>query len=137
KLNELASKTWEALSGKYPGWGNHLDSRGADDLEVAVPAPSGSKAGHLIVFTNNGEDLWVRFSPPSMCYAVDNEKELLWIIDQLLSGEASFVTTWRGNQWTGTTLVKAGQQPGLEPGEVAHVVSWTGLDDRVVGPEWP
>jgi hypothetical protein len=76
----------------------HLDSRAEDDLEVTVPSPSGSKARHLVVFTNNGKDVWVRFSPPSMCYAVDDEAELLSIVNQLLSGEASFVTTWRGNQ---------------------------------------
>ena len=134
KLNELATRTWAALSARYPTWALYLDSRAEDDLEVAIPSPAGSRAGHLVVFTNGGKDVWVRFSPPSMCYAVDDEQELFQIIDQLLSGKASFVTTWRGDQWTGTTLIKAGHQPNLEPGEIAHVVSWNGSDDRVVGP---
>ena len=132
KLNHLAIKTWAALSARYPEWAEYLGSRGDGDLEVAVPSPPGSRAGHLVVFTNLGKDIWVRFSPPCMCYAVDDEDELVSVIDDLLSGEASFVSTWRGDEWTGTTLIKAGHQPSVEPGQIAHVVSWKGNDDRVV-----
>jgi len=101
-------------------------------LEVAVPAPPGSKAGHLLVFTDGGKQLWLRYSPPYMCYALDDEEEMLSIIQQLLTGEAAFVVIMKADTWTETTLIEAGKEPLLERGQVAHVVSWSGDHDKTV-----
>ena len=131
-LNALATRVWAALLAKYPAWESYGVSWGEGELEVAVPAPASSQAGHLVVFTDRGENVWVRFSPPSMCYCVDTDEEMLSVVEELLSERAVFVTTWRGEKWTGTTLVRPEQAPLIEPGEVARVVSWTGARDRVV-----
>src|SRR6266478_1718483 len=84
-LNPLAQRAWKALLAKYPGPEEHFGTCGSDDLEVAFPAPPGSNAGHLVAFTARGKDLWLRFSPPNMCYGVDDESEMLDVIEQLLT----------------------------------------------------
>ena len=123
---------WAALAARYPEWERYAVGWGDGDLEVAVPAPAGSNAGHLVVFTDQGERVWVRFSPPSMSHAVENDDAMLSVINELLSEKAAFVTTWRGDRWTGTTLVRGEQSPVVQTGETARIVSWTGSLDRIV-----
>lgn len=127
----MAKRLWSRLLVEYPEWENYFDTLKEGELEVAVPAPAGSKAGHLVVFTSNG-DLWVRYSPPQMCYPVDNEEEMLSVIKQLLADQAAFVVITEDGEWAGTTLVKPGQEPPLEPGQVAQVVSWSGRHDDTI-----
>lgn len=129
-LNPLAERAWKTLLAKYPEWREHFGTCGSDDLEVAVPAPVGSNAGHLVIFTARGEDLWLRFSPPHMCYGVDDEGEMLDVIEQLMSEKALFVVITQGDSWAGTTLIRRGDDLELEKGQVARIVSWTGSHDR-------
>jgi len=131
-LSPFARQVWSALSAEYPEWTEYLGRCGEDDLEVAVPAPPRSKVGHLVIFTSDGKDLWIRFSPPRMCYALDNETEMLAIIRQLQTESAFFVTIWEGDEWVETTLIRPDDQPELEPNQVAHVVSWSGKHDRTI-----
>ena len=76
-------------------------------------------------------DLWVRFNPPHMCYAVDSRAEMTSIVRQLLSDKAVFVTTHRGNEWTGTTLLRPGTSPKLGRGETVRMISWSGRFDAL------
>jgi hypothetical protein len=134
-LNPLAKRTWTALIAAHPDWSKYFGVCGEDDLEVAVPAPSGSKAGHLVVFTSEGRNLWIRFSPRSMCYSTDDESEMLEVVRQLLADTALFVAVMRDDAWAGTTLVRRGESrdlPQLEPNQVAYVVSWSGKYDQVI-----
>ena len=134
-LNPLAQRAWAALIAAYPEWAKYFGTRGENDPQAAVPAPAGSKAGHLVIFTDKGENLWLRFGPPRMCYSVDNEAELTGVVRQLLKENALFVVVMRGDEWAGTTLVRRGEPsdlPQLEPNQVAHVVSWSGRYDRTI-----
>jgi hypothetical protein len=67
-----------------------------------------------------------------MCYALDNETEMLAIIRQLQTESAFFVTIWEGDEWVETTLIRPDDQPELEPNQVACVVSWSGKHDRTI-----
>ena len=107
-LNPLARRVWNTLIAEYPDWAKYFGTCGEDDLEAAIPAPMESKAGHLVIFTAKGKDLWLRFSPPSMCYSVDDETELVDVIRQLLTDKLSFVVVMRGDEWAGTTLIRQG-----------------------------
>jgi hypothetical protein len=134
-LNPLARRVWTALISAYPEWSKYFGTSGDDDLEAAVPAPMGSTAGHLVISTARGEDLWLRFSPPSMCYSLDDETEMLDVIQQLLVERALFVVVMRGDEWAGTSLIRRGEPadlPHLEAGQVAHIVSWSGKYDRTI-----
>ena len=131
-LNPFAQQVWSALSAEYPEWTDYLGCCDENELEVAVPAPPGSKAGHLVIFTSGGKDLWIRFSPSFMSYAVDDETEMLAIIRQLQEESALFVVTMQGDEWVGTTLIRPGDQPVVEPNQIAHVVSWSGKHDRII-----
>jgi IS30 family transposase len=134
-LNALARRIWTALIAAHPEWAEFFGTCGKDDLEVAISAPVGSNAGHLVVFTAKGRDLWIRFSPPSMCYSVDDETELLSVIQQLLAETALFAVVMRGDEWAGTTLIRRGEPrdvPQLGSNEVAHVVSWSGKYDQTI-----
>jgi hypothetical protein len=132
RLNPLAGRVWARVLAEFPEWSACGELIGDGDLEVAVPAPDGSHAGHLVVFTDRGEDLWVRFSPPHTCYSLDDEDEMVSIVRQLLREEALFVVTRKNGEWSGTTLVRPGSAPSLEDGEVAHVVSWSGRLDQTL-----
>ena len=135
-LNPLARRVWNNLIADYPDWVKYFGTCGEDDLEVVIPAPMGSNAGHLVIFTANGKDLWLRFSIPSMCYSVDDETELGDVIRQLLTDKVSLVVVKRGDEWAGTTLIRQGMPgdiPQLERDEVAQVVSWSGQYDRMIG----
>ena len=46
-----------------------------------------------------GQNLWIRFSPPSMCYSVDDETEMLSVIQQVLAETALFAVVMRGDEW--------------------------------------
>jgi hypothetical protein len=134
-LNPLARRVWTALIATYPEWSNYFGTCGEDDLEAAIPAPIGSNAGHLVIFTAKGKDLWLRFSPPSMCYSVDDETEMVNIIRQLLTDKVCLVVVMRGDEWVGTSLIRQDVPrdiPQVELGEVAQVVSWSGKYDRTI-----
>lgn len=123
-------QTW--VEQAWPSWAKHVQRREDGEFEVAVPAPVESRAGHLRVFTSQG-DLWVRYSPPRMCYPIDSRAELLSIVRQLLRDKVFFVNTYRGKKWTGGTLTRRGVKPQVQRGEVAEVVSWSGKFDAPLG----
>jgi hypothetical protein len=100
------------------------------DIQIEVPAPIGSKAGSLVIFTARGEDVWVRFSPAYVVCAVDDETELVDVMKQLVSERAVFAVILEDGQRTETTLLKPNQAPELKPGQSAQVVSWSGTYDR-------
>ena len=134
-LNPLARRVWKTLIAARPEWDELFDTCGEGDLELAIPAPVGSNAVHLVVFTAKGKDLWIRFSPPSMCYSVDDETEMLDVIDQILAETALFAVVMRGDKWVGTTLIRRSVStdiPQLGPNEVAHIVSWSGNYDETI-----
>lgn len=131
-LNPLAEQVWTRLGTEYPAWKEHFGTLEGGDLEIAVPAPPGSKAGHLVIFTAQGNDIWIRFSPAHMCYAVSDLDELFLLLDELLDERALFVVITRSEQWEETTMIRPGQEPHLEPGQEAQVVSWSGKHDRIV-----
>jgi hypothetical protein len=134
-LNPLARRVWAALIAAHPEWAEFFGTCGTDELEVAIQAPVGSNAGQLVVFTAKGTDLWIRFSPPSMCYSVDDETEMLDVIQKLLAETALFAVVMRGDEWAGTTLIRRGEPtdvPQLGPNEVAHIVSWSGDYDQII-----
>ena len=97
-----------------------------------MPAPRNSRAGHLVIFTNQGKDIWVRCSPPQMSYSVDSLRELHVVIEALVADDAFFVVVKRGDEWIETTLLRPGEEPVLVEGQVASIVSWSGHHDQVL-----
>jgi hypothetical protein len=128
----LARKVKAAVLSQFPEWAGYVAMQEGGDVEIAVPGPKGSNAGTLIILTAKGTDVWIRYAPAYMSYAVDDEIELVNITKQLLSEEASFVVILENGKWTETTLVKSGQVPAVKPGQTARVVSWLGTHDREV-----
>jgi len=102
------------------------------EFEAVLRAPRGSRAGYLVVHTSRG-DLWVRFNPPHMSYPVDSRREMTSIVRHLVAERALFLVTYRGDAWSGTTLVRRNVVPTLRRGEVAHIVSWSGRFDKTLG----
>jgi hypothetical protein len=130
-LNTLARRISAVLTGRYPQFAADVSILADGDVELAIPAAAGSNAGALVVSTARGEDIWVRFAPPQMCYSVDTDDELLTIVAGLLEDRFTFVHIVDAQgQWSGTTLAKVGQPIELEPGERAAVRSWSGRFDR-------
>jgi hypothetical protein len=127
ELNPLARRAWKRIESDFPRWSGHLDARDGE-LEFAVPAPSASRAGHLIAFSHQGS-LWVRFSPPHMCYLADDENELVSLIQRLTTDQILFKVTMNGDEWAETTLISH-EETGFHPGQSVCVVSWSGKFDR-------
>lgn len=124
-----ATRAGEALLVEHPDWGKYFEAVEGGDLEVAVPAPNGSNAGHLIIFTTKENDIWIRFAPPRMCYAVESEGEMLDIVRRLLADQLVFVVIMSGDEWVETTLAPPGDAKKLKHGQAARIVSWTGIHD--------
>jgi hypothetical protein len=130
--NLLGVRVRDALLRRHPEWAAAVETLPGGDVEVAVPAPRGSRAGYLVVATAQGRDIWVRYSPPRMAYPVDSEEHMLAVVDALLSDRAFFLVVSNGDEWLETTLLRPGEEPVLAEGHVADVVSWSGLNDRIV-----
>jgi len=128
QLSPVAQRAWRLLESEFPLWTAHLSARDGE-MEFAVPAPSGSTAGHLVAFSNQGE-LWVRFSPPNMCYPADDENEMISLVKQLTTDEIVFKVVMQGKDWVETTLTKP--QDNLESlrGHSVRLISWSGKLDR-------
>jgi hypothetical protein len=67
-----------------------------------------------------------------MTYSVESESEMHAVIDALLSDRAFFTVITSGDEWIETTLLRPGEEPVLLEGQVANVVSWSGLHDRIL-----
>jgi hypothetical protein len=134
-LNPFAQRVWTRLRAEYPAWEIYFDTTDNDNLEVAIPAPPGSHAGHLVIFTTSDKDLWLRLSPPYTSYRVDDEDEMLSIVKQLLAEQLTLIVITKGGEWAETTLIRPGQEPQLDPGQVARVLSWFGTHDRTISTE--
>jgi hypothetical protein len=128
RLSPVARLAWKRLEADFPLWKAHLDTRDGE-LEFAVPAPTGSTAGHLVAFTHEN-NFWVRFSPPHMCYLADDENELVLLIRQLTSDQVVFKVTMKGNDWVETTLVRPQEKSESLTGHSVRFVSWSGRFDR-------
>jgi len=128
----LAEKAKSVVLAQFPEWAVFAEINEEGDLEIAVPAPSGSKAGSLVIATQNGEDLWIRFALPYMAYIVDEELEMVEIAKKLISEQVSFVVVLEGEEWKETTLLRPNEIPALKPGQQAQIVSWLGTYDREV-----
>jgi hypothetical protein len=128
RLSPAAKHAWKRLESDFPQWKKHLD-RCDGELEFAVPAPTGSKAGHLVVFTHQN-NLWVRFSPPRMCYLADDENELVSLIRQLTTDQILFKVTMKGDEWVETTLAMPQEKSESPPGHSVRFVSWSGKLDK-------
>jgi len=128
RLSPVARRAWKRLESVFPLWKAHLDTRDGE-LEFAVPAPTGSTADHLVAFSHQN-NLWVRFSPPHMCYLADDEDELVSLIQQLTSDQILFKVTMKGDEWVETTLARPQEKSETLPGHSVRFVSWSGKLDR-------
>jgi hypothetical protein len=131
-LNPLGIRVRDSILGTYGDWAGYVSVLPDGDLEIAVPAPRGSRAGHLVIFTVRGEDTWIRYSPPQACYCVETDRELHAVIQALLADDAFFVVVTDGDEWIETSLLRPGEEAVLGEGQVANVVSWSGRSDKVV-----
>ncbi len=132
ELNPLGARVRDSLLGAYPEWADYVAVERDGDLELAVPAPRGSRAGHMVIFTSGGTDTWIRFSPPRTGYPIGSEGELHAVLRALLADAAFFVVVTDGDDWIETSLMRPGEEALLKEGQVANVVSWSGRHDKIV-----
>jgi hypothetical protein len=132
RLNPLARRVCDTLLVDHPEWACHIGRRGDDDLEVVVPAPKGSHAKHLVIFTSEGKDIWIRYAPPRMAYAVESLSHMSAVARALLADQAFFLVITDGDEWVETTLLRPGEEPVLGEHQVATIVSWSGKSDSII-----
>lgn len=137
-LNDLAQRVARELTRARPEFAANQHVFDSGDVELHIEAPAQSKARALVVLTARGEDIWIRFAPPQMFYGVDDEKELIEIVDALLTERALFVRIVDAEgKWAGTTLVAQDTDVDLDPGQRATVLSWSGRFDQEFAAELP
>lgn len=132
QLNPLGVRVRDSLLARHRDWADHVNTLPSGDLEISLPAPKGSRAGHLVIFTVRGQDTWIRYSPPRACYSVESEREMHAVVKALLADDAFFVVVTNGDEWVETSLLRPGEEPVLREGQVANVVSWSGRHDRIL-----
>jgi hypothetical protein len=130
RMSPLARRAWERIASEFPAWMTHLNARDGE-LEFALPAPSGSTADHLVAFSQENQ-LWVRFSPPYLCYAVDDENEMVSIIRGLTEDKIVFKLTMKGDEWVETTLAKPPETTESCSERAVRLISWSGKHDRLL-----
>jgi hypothetical protein len=128
RLSPVARRAWKRLALEFPLWIAHLDTRDGE-LEFAIPAPSVSTAGYLVAFSHENQ-LWVRFSPPHLCYPADDEDEMVSVIKQLTADNVVFRLVMKGDEWVETTLTKPKKKTESKPGHTVRLISWSGRYDR-------
>ena len=132
RLNPLGINVRDSILGAHADWASYARVLPGGDVEIAVPAPRGSRAGHLVIFTARGEDTWIRYSPRRACYRLETDREMHAVIEALLADDAFFVVVTDGDKWLATSLLRPGEEAVLGEGQVANVVSWSGRHDKVV-----
>lgn len=132
QLNPLGVRVRDSLLARHRDWADHVNTLPSGDLEISLPAPKGSRAGHLVIFTVRGQDTWIRYSPPRACYSVESEREMHAVVKALLADDAFFVVVTNGDEWVETSLLRPGEEPVLREGQLANVVSWSGRHDRIL-----
>jgi hypothetical protein len=131
-LNPLGIRVRDSVLRQHADWDEYVSVLPSGDLEIAVPAPRGSRAGHLVIFTARGQDTWIRYSPARACYCVETDQEMHAVVEALLADTAFFVVVTDGDSWLETSLLRPGEEPVLGEGQVANVVSWSGVHDKVL-----
>lgn len=130
-MSPTARRFAKALVSKFPQFRRQLCVLPNGDFEAHVAAPRTSKAGALVCLSR-GSDVWVRFAPARAVYAFDSTKELVTIVEQLLSNEIVFVLLAKQRKWSGTTLSRRSDRPVQGVGESARLISWSGKFDRYI-----
>lgn len=130
-MSPTARRFVKALVGKFPQFRRTLCVLPNGDFEAYIRAPRTSKAGALVCLSH-GSDVWVRFAPPRAVYAIDSTKELVTIVEQLMTNEIVFVLLSKQRKWSGTTLSRGSARPVQGVGESARIISWSGKFDRYI-----
>jgi hypothetical protein len=129
ELNPFARQIAKKLFKAHPQFRAGLNIRKNGELEVSLPAPQGSHAGHLVVLTTEG-NIWVRLAPPHAFYAIDDTAELIDVIDGVLTDSILFVIVTARKRWLETTLVRREDSIAVDsPAGLVKVISWSGKHD--------
>jgi hypothetical protein len=131
-LTALALRVRDSVLRAHEDWADHVSVLPGGNIQIAVPAPRGSRAGHLVIFTARGEETWIRYSPARACYLPETDRELHAVIDALLADRAFLVVVTDGDDWLETSLLRPGEEVVLGEGQVANVFSWSGHHDKIV-----
>lgn len=131
RMSPTARRFAKALVGKFPQFRRQFCVLPNGDFEAYIMAPRISKAGALVCLSH-GSDVCVRFALPRTVYAINSTKELVSIVEQLLSNELVFVVLSKQRTWSGTTLVRRNDSPVRRVGESARLISWSGKFDRYI-----
>ena len=130
--NPLAIRVCDSILRAHADWADSVRWLASGDVRIAVPAPHRSRAGRLTVFTRRGEEIWIRYSAAHACYCAATERELQAVIAALIADDAFFVVVTNGDEWIETSLLRPGEEAVLREGQVANVVSWSGVHDKIV-----
>lgn len=109
-MSPTARRFAKALVSKFPQFRRQLCVLPNGDVEAYITAPRTSKAGALVCLSH-GSDVCVRFAPPRAVYVIDSTKELVSIVEQLLSNELVFVVLSKQRTLSGTTLIRRSDRP--------------------------
>ena len=134
-MNSHSESVAAKLFDRFPQWRQHaqsLPSRFGDYeyLLVEVPAPAGSRAGALQIWTDN-EDVQVAFKGWRASMLVDEygRDELTDFVTKLITDQCAFAVCAAGEKWHWTEFIEVAERPVPEPESTVQVVSWTGAAD--------
>jgi hypothetical protein len=135
-MNDFATKTATTLFGRFPEWRQYqtsrlplstVESRGSEDeLFVEVPAPIGSLAGSLRIYTED-EEVWIGFSKGQGDHSAEyvGYSDFLRMIDQFLSGALRVAVCKKGSEYRWSELLECDEEPTPAfAGETVEIIAW-------------
>jgi hypothetical protein len=128
ELSAVARPFANALLRRWPDIRATMRILPGGDFEATIRALARARAQALVCLTH-GPDVWIRLKPPQTFYPVSSPRELLRLVSAITRDRAFIAVLNQGKKWSGTTLVKSGCLPDIQPGESCAIYSWSGAHD--------
>src|SRR3954470_9327496 len=122
-FNEAARPFVRALIGMLPQFEAGLEVLDDGHFEASLMSEAASAAGAIVCRSFSPDQVWVRFLPADACYPVESASEMVAIVSALMQEQALMAVIANEKGWVGTTLVRPGTVPKLEPGQTARIFS--------------
>ncbi len=128
-LSRYAAETLREVLFRFPDWGKLVlaEHRYSPDFLLEVPAPPGSGAGSLQLFTEGGER-WVLLTNAGPEFPI-RDSEFVPLVESIVQDRVGVAVCTSEEGWEWSEWVQPGEHPPHGERESVRIVSWLGSLD--------